>query len=641
MSIINVDKNKCVGCNACVKVCPAGDANIAKYDSTGKVVISIDDEKCIKCGECIRNCSHNARSFEDDTAKFFRDLKAGQEIAIIVAPAIRTSFPDRWENVLGWLRASGAKGIYDVALGADICTWAHVRYLQKNPNAKIISQPCAAIVNYALRHKHEMIKSLSPVQSPMACLAIYMRKYLGYRGKIAAISPCIAKIDEFRDTELIQYNVTMEHLKNHINKSGVVLKKYTEFSNFDEEIGLEGSVYPRPGGLKKNLLIHLPEVNVINSEGQKVYGEFDDYMITKSENIPTVFDVLNCEFGCNGGPATGSEYHSFEASQIMHERERLTRKIRKDNTDKHGHDKQFERFDKELSIEQFLRTYRALSVKSQEISEVEISKAMESLGKFSETDRHFDCHSCGYKTCREMATALAKGINIKDNCRQYVLNSVKSEREKVSNINKNVLSINQQLMAIFETLKEHIENVKEQTIIIEENGQKSADDMNNVAGYMTELNTANDGVIKAITNVEEGVGKYSVMTNAVEKIAAKITLLSLNASIEAARAGEAGRGFSVVATNIRDLSDSSKGAVGDAKNIKNELEENMIEISEALSNFSVTIEELVDSINETAEVVIGTNDNNKVIAEAMEEISKMAIRVQKMIKETDDILCAE
>ena len=86
MSIINVDLDKCVGCNACVRECPMEDANIAKVDENGVVKITIDDEKCIRCGICIKACSHNARGYEDDTETFLADLKRGQEIQVIAAP---------------------------------------------------------------------------------------------------------------------------------------------------------------------------------------------------------------------------------------------------------------------------------------------------------------------------------------------------------------------------------------------------------------------------------------------------------------------------------------------------------------------------------------------------------------------------
>ena len=43
MSIINVDEQKCVGCNACVRACPAEEANVAKIDESGQLRILIND----------------------------------------------------------------------------------------------------------------------------------------------------------------------------------------------------------------------------------------------------------------------------------------------------------------------------------------------------------------------------------------------------------------------------------------------------------------------------------------------------------------------------------------------------------------------------------------------------------------------
>ena len=175
---------------------------------------------------------------------FLKDLKAGQEMIMIAAPSIKIAFDGNWRHALQWFRNQGIQKIYDVSYGADICTWAHLRYLQQHPEAKVISQPCAAVVNYALKNRQELIPSLSPIHSPMLCLGIYLRKVLGYRGKIAAISPCIAKADEFHDTKIIDYNVTMEHLRDYFKENGVELPKvkvYSEFE-FDGDIGLEGEI---------------------------------------------------------------------------------------------------------------------------------------------------------------------------------------------------------------------------------------------------------------------------------------------------------------------------------------------------------------------------------------------------------------
>ena len=152
MSKIVVELEKCVGCNSCVRACPVGDANRIVKNDNGKLVIEIDESKCIKCGACIKACNHHARTFEDDMQRFLEDLKKGEKIAIIVAPAIKIAFDGNWRHALQWLRNAGVTGVYDVAYGADICTWAHLRYLEQHPDAKVMTQPCAVIVNYVLKH---------------------------------------------------------------------------------------------------------------------------------------------------------------------------------------------------------------------------------------------------------------------------------------------------------------------------------------------------------------------------------------------------------------------------------------------------------------------------------------------------------
>ena len=337
MSLVYLEAEKCVGCNACVRVCPARDANVAQMDESGKVVIHINNDKCIKCGACIKVCAHGARNFQDDMDAFFEDLNRGTEMAMIAAPAIKIAFDGYWRHVLQWLRNHGVKAIYDVGFGADICTWAHLCYVEQHPQAKIISQPCPAVVNYIECYKPELIPRLSPIQSPMMCTAIYMRKVLGYKGKIAALSPCIAKTEEFRETGNIDYNVTMEHLKKYLDEKGVDLPKvkiYSEFE-FDEQQGFEGAIYSKPGGLMKNLLIHNPDMQVVTSEGtNKLYKDLELYATQPERWLPTVFDVLNCENGCNGGPATGVDYQCFEMQAIMYDVEEFAKKRRKSNTTK-------------------------------------------------------------------------------------------------------------------------------------------------------------------------------------------------------------------------------------------------------------------------------------------------------------------
>jgi len=110
-------------------------------------------------------------------------------------------------------------------------------------------------------------------------------------------------------------------------------------------------------------------------------------------------------------------------------------------------------------------------------------------------------------------------------------------------------------------------------------------------------------VIMEINNISEEINK---ITEFVNEVAAETKLLGLNAAIEAARAGDAGRGFGVVADEIRKLSEQSRGTVKaikestdkikDLLGVAKETSENTVKSSEeqaaALEEVAATLSEL-------------------------------------------------
>ncbi len=104
----------------------------------------------------------------------------------------------------------------------------------------------------------------------------------------------------------------------------------------------------------------------------------------------------------------------------------------------------------------------------------------------------------------------------------------------------------------------------------------------------------------SLTN--ESVAKISSTTELITAIASQTNLLSLNASIEAARAGEHGRGFSVVASEIQQLSEQSNRAAGEIQNMISNLNTNATHTLDRVKAVQHIIEKQEENIQKTSEI---------------------------------------
>jgi len=398
-------------------------ANITYQDEDGNIKVDIDRDKCIACGWCISACKHEARYFDDDTERFFNDLRSGKPISLMTAPAIRTNIPE-YKKLFTWLKQLGVKNIYDVSLGADICIWGHVKYVERNMPLPIITQPCPAIVTYLEMYRQDLLPRLSPVHGPMGCASIYMRKYQGITDSIAAISPCLAKKNEFVDTGISDYNITFEKLVEYLETNNINLPD--EETQFDhEECGL-GSLFPMPGGLKENIEYFTgKKLHIAKAEGFEVYEKLNEYANTSVEFLPDIYDVLNCTEGCNIGPAALHKKNVFEIDKTME----IRRKKATDKRKKGFYEEVYKKYDDKFDLSDFLRVYQPIETTFPQITEKDIGKAFEVLGKVDYEKQHIDCSACGSQTCHDMARKVALDVNIPENCVFKTKEDAKNEHD--------------------------------------------------------------------------------------------------------------------------------------------------------------------------------------------------------------------
>ena len=555
--LIMNDTTKCVGCNRCIRFCPVTGANIA-YEEGDEIRVKVDSTQCIACGACIETCQHGSRSYADDTEQFLADLQAGVPISMFAAPANRAN-GENWGRLLTWLKQKGVRKIYDVSLGADICTWAHIRYIQREAPKAVITQPCPAIVNYILIHNNNLIPYLSPIHSPMLCTAIYMRKYQGINDKIAALSPCIAKAHEFEETHYVDYNVTLNKLYEYIENNHISLPM--QESGFDHADSSLGCLYSMPGGLKENVEFYLGKaLRIDKSEGQSiVYKALMEFSEQNTDNLPAIFDVLNCAEGCNMGTGCVHERSAFEVNTIMDNARRSVL----NNHNQTDHDRLFSEYDESLRLSDFIRRYTSRKNRTFEPSYEQIEEAFNLLDKETDTARKFNCSACGADTCSDMAKQIASGFNIPTNCIQKMRADVHNEHT-----------------AVLELSATNISNIEE------------------ILGDISKIKGLSDTISSSVSSVNDAIGKYSKMASEIESIAMQINIISLNASIEAARAGQHGKAFAVVAEEIRRLANSSKKTVSETEQITEQTAGSIKGINSMVDEISFEVEKAFRNISD-------------------------------------------
>ncbi|MUG45405.1 methyl-accepting chemotaxis protein [Paenibacillus woosongensis] len=203
--------------------------------------------------------------------------------------------------------------------------------------------------------------------------------------------------------------------------------------------------------------------------------------------------------------------------------------------------------------------------------------------------------------------------------------------ENISRQMEHVISANKEM----ETSARQVERSSQQgTEYLNELLQKTS-----VTGEMVNALTEKVEALKSSTSSVMKV--LDVMQN----ITQQTNILSLNATIEAARAGAAGRGFMVVADEIRQLADQSRQSITMVGEITDNIQKEMNETVEALSEASPLFQDQIKSVKETSQIFVSVqeqmegfvqhldsvtasidelNQSQSVLSEAMSNVSAVA-----------------
>jgi len=113
---------------------------------------------------------------------------------------------------------------------------------------------------------------------------------------------------------------------------------------------------------------------------------------------------------------------------------------------------------------------------------------------------------------------------------------------------------------------------------------------------LRQMDASFSGFISTFKNLTESMGRIKNTLSAIDEISELTNLLSLNAAIEAARAGVHGKGFKVVANEVKSLADKSRNLTGQASILLKEIEKDLEGASRDLAAFKGTKDDLAQKM---------------------------------------------
>lgn len=193
----------------------------------------------------------------------------------------------------------------------------------------------------------------------------------------------------------------------------------------------------------------------------------------------------------------------------------------------------------------------------------------------------------------------------------------------------------QQLTAKSETIVEIAKIGTSLATTSEEKANKGKEQLNEQNKRMEYIQTNMETIITDTHELLDISNKINEIIDIVKSIAEQTNLLALNAAIESARAGEFGKGFSVVAGEIRKLSEQTKESIFNVTKLVEKTNEQIVRVSSSVKQISSLVSEGTDSMSATdqyfQEIVkdmSNSKEQNKKIENELETISQVMKGIQ-------------
>jgi iron only hydrogenase large subunit-like protein len=426
--VLYINDDKCRNSYSCVRVCPVNAIEVKPHKAHPFIL----PNRCIGCGLCFNSCTPKAIGFRDSREEVKQMLSSGRKTVALIEPSIASEFDDitDYRKFVAMIRSLGFDYVHEVSFGVDLVAAAYARLFSKAEGKYFITANCPSIVKIIEKYIPELVSNLAPLVSPMIATAMVVKELYGPEAAAVQIGPCLDAKDEaliYNSGKLVDGVLTFIELRQLFDEMKIQ-ERLVKMSEFDPPHGNWGALYPLPagiiqaGGIKRDMV----SSSVITASGKEdimeAVNDFDKYIDT----IRHHFNLFFCH-GCLLGPAM--EHHN--------ERFRRRALVRKYAEKRVGQlDK--EQWQKDMlkwSELDFTRTFTPDDQRIPEPPAEAIDEVLKIVGK-NNPDEEINCGACGYMSCRDFASTVAKGLAIPEMCHTFNLRNKQEYIETLRQTNR-------------------------------------------------------------------------------------------------------------------------------------------------------------------------------------------------------------
>jgi methyl-accepting chemotaxis protein len=234
----------------------------------------------------------------------------------------------------------------------------------------------------------------------------------------------------------------------------------------------------------------------------------------------------------------------------------------------------------------------------------------------------------------QMANALASGASQSSVASEQVNISLLEQQASIESVST---AMHEMSMTI-QDVSSNAQNVAQSSVIARDASEEAKSHVTKTISTIVTLSTELEEAKTAIQTVDSKSQEIGAILEVIRGIADQTNLLALNAAIEAARAGDQGRGFSVVADEVRQLAQKTQLSTSDIENMINLLQEDVKQVVNVINRSNDIAELTVKETKETEVSIIHSFNEAVSISDNATQIATAAIQQSAASEEINQAL---